>query len=72
MCAKLAVSYYGEEICHLKQGQEEGKETCESRLEYQQLTRAWKGKCLAHVVPVYDAGEARAVDNFLKKLRAQK
>lgn len=34
--------------------------------------RAWKGKCLAHVVPVYDAGEARAVDNFLKKLRAQK
>lgn len=34
--------------------------------------RAWKGKCLAHVVPVYDSGEARAVDNFLKKLRAQK
>ena len=34
--------------------------------------RARRGDCLAHVVPVYDEGEARAVDNFLKKLRAGK
>jgi len=34
--------------------------------------RARAGNCLAHVVPVYDTGEARAVDNFLKKLRASK
>lgn len=34
--------------------------------------RARRGSCLAHVVPVYDEGEARAVDNFLKKLRAKK
>ena len=34
--------------------------------------RAWAGSCLAHVVPCYDEGEARAVDNFLKKHRAGK
>jgi len=30
------------------------------------------GGNLAHVVEVYDEGEARAVDNFLKKLRSKK
>lgn len=34
--------------------------------------RAWAGQCIPHVVPVYDEGEARAVDNFLKKYRASK
>ena len=34
--------------------------------------RARRGACLAHVVPVYDEGEARAVDAFLKKYRASK
>lgn len=34
--------------------------------------RARRGECLAHVVAVYDEGEARAVDLFLKKLRAKK
>ena len=33
---------------------------------------ARKGNYLPHVVPVYDKGEARAVDTFLKKFRAQK
>lgn len=32
--------------------------------------RARTGNLLAHVVAVYDAGEARAVENFLKKRRA--
>lgn len=36
------------------------------------LYRARRGNCLAHVVAVYDPGEARAVENFLKKLRATK
>jgi hypothetical protein len=36
------------------------------------LYRARRGNLIAHVVPVYDAGEARAVDNFLKKLRSSK
>jgi len=36
------------------------------------LYRARRGGCLAHVVPVYDAGEARAVDNFIRKRRASK
>lgn len=34
--------------------------------------RAWAGSCLAHVVPCYDEGEARAVDAFLKRYRASK
>jgi hypothetical protein len=34
--------------------------------------QARAGGNLAHVVSVYDKGEARAVDNFLKKLRAEK
>lgn len=34
--------------------------------------RARRGDCLAHVVAVYDPGEARAVENFLKKLRSGK
>lgn len=34
--------------------------------------RARRGANLAHVVGCYDEGEARAVDNFLKKLRASK
>lgn len=34
--------------------------------------RARRGDCLAHVVAVYDEGEARAVENFLKKFRAAK
>lgn len=34
--------------------------------------RAWAGQCIAHVVPCYDEGEARAVDNFLKKYRTKK
>lgn len=34
--------------------------------------KAWEGNCIAHVVPCYDEGEARAVDNFLKKLRVEK
>jgi hypothetical protein len=34
--------------------------------------QARAGGNLAHVVAVYDDGEARAVDNFLKKLRASK
>ncbi|MBU0927208.1 MAG: hypothetical protein KKA67_05625 [Spirochaetes bacterium] len=34
--------------------------------------KARQGNCIAHVVPVYDDGEARAVDNFLKKHRAGK
>jgi hypothetical protein len=37
------------------------------------LGRAYQARAggnLAHVVEVYDQGEARAVDNFLKKLRA--
>ena len=34
--------------------------------------RARAGNCLAHVVPVYDAGEARWVDTALKKHRAEK
>lgn len=34
--------------------------------------RARKGNLIAHVVAVYDPGEARAVDNFLKKFRAGK
>lgn len=34
--------------------------------------QARKGNLLAHVVGVYDEGEARAVDGFLKKLRASK
>jgi len=39
------------------------------------LGRAYQARAggnLAHVVEVYDQGEARAVDNFLKKLRAAK
>jgi hypothetical protein len=36
------------------------------------LYRARRGGCIAHVVPCYDEGEARKVDNDLKKLRAQK
>jgi len=34
--------------------------------------KARLGDCIAHVVAVYDEGEARAVDNFLKKHRAEK
>lgn len=34
--------------------------------------RARSGDCLAHVVQVYDRGEARAVENFLKKQRASR
>jgi len=34
--------------------------------------RARRGDCLAHVVPVYDQGEARAVDSFLKRYRASR
>jgi len=34
--------------------------------------RARRGDCIAHVIAVYDDGEARAVDNFLKKLRASR
>jgi hypothetical protein len=34
--------------------------------------RARAGHCLAHVVAVYDEGEAWAVDRFLKDLRASK
>lgn len=34
--------------------------------------RARRGDCLAHVVAVYDRGEAIAVDRFLKELRSQK
>jgi hypothetical protein len=34
--------------------------------------KARKGNLIPHVVPVYDKGEARAVDNFLKKYRGQK
>lgn len=34
--------------------------------------KAREGNCLAHVVSVYDAGEARAVDRFIKELRAKK
>lgn len=34
--------------------------------------RARRGNCLAHVVAVYDQGEAQAVERFLKKLRAGK
>ena len=36
----------------------------------QKAYRARAGNCVPHVVAVYDDGEARAVDNFLKKLRA--
>ena len=38
----------------------------------QRAYRARTGNRLAHVVAVYDEGEARAVDNFLKKHRAGK
>jgi hypothetical protein len=34
--------------------------------------QARSGGNVAHIVSVYDKGEARAVDNFLKKLRAGK
>jgi len=34
--------------------------------------KARKGDCIPHVVAVYDDGEARAVDNFLKKHRAER
>jgi hypothetical protein len=34
--------------------------------------QARKGNCLAHVVAVYDEGEARAIDRYLKELRAKK
>jgi hypothetical protein len=34
--------------------------------------KARRGNLIPHIVPVYDAGEARAVDNFLKKYRGQK
>lgn len=34
--------------------------------------KARQGDCIPHVVSVYDDGEARAVDNFLKKHRAEK
>jgi hypothetical protein len=34
--------------------------------------KARRGDCIPHVVSVYDEGEARAVDNFLKKHRAEK
>jgi len=34
--------------------------------------RARRGDCLAHVVAVYDRGEAIAVDRFLKELRSKK
>jgi len=52
--------------------------------DFPENERAWLGRILersyaaraggnvAHVVPVYDDGEARAVDNFLKKLRSSK
>lgn len=33
--------------------------------------KARKANCIAQVLPVYDAGEARAVENFLKKHRAE-
>lgn len=34
--------------------------------------KARRGDCIPHVVAVYDDGEARAVDNFLKKHRAER
>lgn len=34
--------------------------------------RSRKGGLIPHIVPVYDKGEARVVDNFLKKYRSSK
>ncbi len=34
--------------------------------------RARRGNCIAHVVAVYDDGEARAVDNFIRARREKK
>lgn len=62
----------------------EGKPKVYWSKELDELERKWisslmeraynarNGGNLAHVVEVYDEGEARAVDNFLKKLRSKK
>lgn len=62
----------------------EGKPKVYWSNELDELERKWisglmeraynarNGGNLAHVVEVYDEGEARAVDNFLKKLRSKK
>lgn len=59
----------GEEVLEMEEGlPDEEKAFLSSVLR--DAYRARAGKCIPHVVPVYDKGEARAIDNFLKKRRA--
>lgn len=58
----------GEPVLALEEGLDEGeRDFIASTL--QAAYRARAGQCLAHVVAVYDQGEARAVDRFLKERR---